>query len=58
MAKTIDTKLTDDPNGFIEMAEKAMVKQQTIIAAEPVAAQTEKDQKEAKLKLEKVKANK
>jgi hypothetical protein len=58
VAKTIEAKLTEDPKGFIEKAEKAMVKQQAIIAAETVAAQAEKDQKEAKRKLEKVKANK
>jgi hypothetical protein len=58
VAKTIETKLTEDPKGFIDKAEKAMSKQQAIIAAEAVAAQAEKDQKEAKQKLEKVKANK
>ena len=58
VAKTIETKLTEDPKGFIDKAEKAMAKQQAIIAAEAVAAQAEKDQKEAKQKLEKVKANK
>ena len=58
LAKTIETKLTEDPRGFIDKAEKAMAKQQAIIAAEAVAAQAEKDQKEAKQKLEKVKANK
>lgn len=58
VAKAIETKLTEDPKSFIDMAEKAMTKQQVIIAAEAAAAQAEKDQKEAKLKLEKVKANK
>jgi len=58
LAKTIETKLTEDPKGFIDKAEKAMAKQQAIIAAEAVAAQAEKDQKEAKQKLEKVKAKK
>ena len=58
VAKTIDTKLAEDPKGFIDKAEKAVVKQQAIIAAEAVAAQAEQDQKEAKQKLEKVKANK
>jgi hypothetical protein len=56
VAKTIDAKLTEDPKGFIDKAEKALAKQQAIIAAEAVAAQAEKDQKEAKQKLEKVKA--
>lgn len=58
VAKNIEVKLTEDPKGFINKAEKAMAKQQAIIAAEAVAAQAEKDQKEAKRKLEKVKANK
>lgn len=58
VAKTIETKLTEDPKSFIDKAEKAMAKQLAIIAAEAVAAQAEKDQKEAKQKLEKVKANK
>ena len=58
VAKTIDAKLAEDPKGFIEKAEKAMAQQEAIIAAEAVAAQAEQDQKEAKRKLEKVKANK
>jgi hypothetical protein len=58
VAKTIDAKLAEDPKGFIDKAEKAMAKQQAIIAAEAVAARAEQDQKEAKQKLEKVKANK
>jgi len=58
VAKTIDAKLAEDPKSFIDKAEKAMAKQQAIIAAEKIAAQAEKDQKEAKQKLEKVKANK
>jgi hypothetical protein len=58
VAKAIDAKLAEDPKGFIDKAEKAMAKQQAIIAAEVVAARAEQDQKEAKQKLEKVKANK
>lgn len=58
VAKTIEKKLSEDPKSFIDKAEKAMVKQQAIIAAEAVAVQAEKDQKEAKRKLEKVGANK
>jgi hypothetical protein len=58
VAKTIDAKLTADPKGFIDKAEKAMAQQQAIIAAEAVAVQVEKEQKEARRKLEKVKANK
>jgi hypothetical protein len=58
VAKIIDTKLAEDPKGFIDKAEKAMVKQQAIIAAEAVAAQAEKEQEEAKRTLKKMKANK
>ncbi|MXV52675.1 hypothetical protein GS399_17005 [Pedobacter sp. HMF7647] len=58
VSKTIEMRLAENPNAFIEKAEKAMIKQQAIIAAEVVAAQPEQDQKEAKRKLEKVKANK
>jgi hypothetical protein len=58
VVKTIETKLTEDPKGFIDKAEKAMAQQQAIIAAEAVAARAEQNQKEAKQKLEKVKANK
>jgi len=58
VSKTIEAKLTEDPKGFIEKAEKAMAKQQAITAAEAVAAQAEKDQMEAKRKLEKIKATK
>jgi hypothetical protein len=58
VSKTIEGKLTEDPKGFIEKAEKAMAKQQAITAAEAVAAQAEKDQMEAKRKLEKIKATK
>ena len=48
VSKIIETKLAEDPSGFIEKAEKAMTKLQTIIAAETEAAQADKDQKEAK----------
>jgi len=58
VAKTIETKLVEDPKGFIEKAENAMVKQRAIIAAEAVAAQAEKEEEEAKRKLEKAKGNK
>lgn len=58
VSKIIETKLAEDPNGFIEKAETAMAKQQAIIAAEAEAEQAEKDQKEAKQKLEKAKASK
>lgn len=55
VSKIIETKLAEDPDGFIEKAEKAMNKQQAIIAAEAVAAQAEKEHKKARQKLEKVK---
>lgn len=58
VSKIIETKLAEDPDVFIEKAEKAMVKQQAIIAAEAEAEQAEKEQKAAKQKLEKVKASK
>ena len=58
VAKTINTKLEEDPKGIVEKAEKAIAQQQAIIAAEAVAAQAEQDEKEAKQMLKKVKANK
>lgn len=58
VSKTIETRLAQDPNGFIEKAEKAMAKQQAIIAAEAEAAQAEKEQKAAKRKVEKIKSEK
>ena len=58
VSKIIETKLAEDPKSFIEMAEKAMSKQQAIIAAEAEAEQAEKNQKEAEQKLEKVGASK
>ncbi|MDB5014575.1 MAG: hypothetical protein JWQ25_2777 [Daejeonella sp.] len=56
VAKTIEIKLAEDPKSFIDLAEKAIAKQQAIIAAEAEAAQAEKDQKEARRKLEEVRA--
>lgn len=56
VSKAIETKLAEDQNGFIEIAERAMVKQQAIIAAEAEAAKAEKSHKEATEKLQEVKA--
>jgi hypothetical protein len=56
VAKKIETRLEEDSDSFIKKAEKAMTKQQAIIAAEAEAAQAENDQKEAKRKLEQVKS--
>lgn len=58
VSEIIETKLAEDPKSFIEMAEKAVSKQQAIIAAEAAAAQAEKEHTTAKEKLEKVKASK
>jgi hypothetical protein len=58
VSKTIETKLAADPNGFTEQAEKAMTKQNAIIAAQAQAEQVNKEQKAAKEKLEKVKSGK
>lgn len=58
VSKTIESKLAEDPNGFIQQAEKAMVKQQAIIAAEAEAKQAEQQQRAAKQRLEKVKSGK
>ncbi|MDB5122514.1 MAG: hypothetical protein JWP94_643 [Mucilaginibacter sp.] len=57
-AETIINKLKEDPEGFVANAEKAMEKQQAIIAAKAIADQAEKDQKAANDKLEKIKAGK
>lgn len=58
VSKTIEEKLNEDPNGFIQQAKKAMVKQQAIIAAEAEAHQAEQQQRAAKQRLEKVKSGK
>ncbi|WP_462266468.1 hypothetical protein [Mucilaginibacter sp.] len=58
VSETIEAKLAEDPKGFIEKAEKAMVKQQAIIAAEAEAEQAEQQRRAAKRKLEKVKSGK
>lgn len=54
VTKVIETKLAEDPEGFIEIAEKAMAKQQAIIASDAVAEQAEEDHRAAKQKLEQV----
>ncbi|WDF54333.1 hypothetical protein [Mucilaginibacter sp. KACC 22063] len=58
VSKTIEGKLAEDPNAFIQQAEKAMVKQQAIIAAEAEAKQAEQQQRAAKQRQEKIKSEK
>ncbi|MET3499633.1 hypothetical protein ABIC45_001224 [Mucilaginibacter rubeus] len=58
VAKTIQKKLKEDPNTFIEQAEQQMNKQNAIIAAQAQAEQADRDQKAAKEKLEKAKSGK
>lgn len=58
VAKTIEKKLKEDPNTFIEQAEQQMNKQNAIIAAQAQAEQADRDQKAAKEKLEKAKSGK
>lgn len=56
VSKTIEKKLKEDPDAFIEQAQKQMDKQNAIIAAQAQAEQADQEQKAAKEKLEKVKA--
>jgi len=58
VSKTIGKKLKEDPNAFIDQAQKQMDKQNAIIAAQAQAEQADKEQKETKEQLEKVKSNK
>jgi hypothetical protein len=58
VSKTIEKKLKEDPNTFIEQAQEQMDKQNAIIAAQAQAEQADKDQKAAKEKLEKAKSGK
>lgn len=58
VSKIIEIKLAEDPNGFVEKAERAMTKQQAIIAAEAEAERAETEHKTAKEKLKKVKGSK
>lgn len=55
-ADSVLSKLKKDPDGFSEKAAKAMAKQQAIAAAKAIAEQAEREQKEAKENLEKVKS--
>ncbi|PYF76119.1 hypothetical protein [Pedobacter nutrimenti] len=56
-AKTILTKLEEDPNALVEMAKKEMAKQNAIIAAQAQAEQAEKQQQAAKENLKKAKSD-
>ena len=58
VSKTIEKKLKEDANTFIEQAQEQMDKQNAIIAAQAQAKQADKDQKAAKEKLEKAKSGK
>jgi hypothetical protein len=58
VSKTIEKKLKEDPNAFIEQAQQQMDKQNAIIAAQAQAEQADKDQKAAKKNLEKAKLGK
>jgi hypothetical protein len=58
ISKTIETKLSADPSGFTEQAQKQMDKQNAIIAAQAKAEQAYKEQKAAKDNLEKAKSGK
>lgn len=58
VSEIIEIKLAEDPNGFVEKAERAMTKQQAIIAAEAEAERAETEHKTAKEKLKKVKGSK
>lgn len=58
VSKTIEKKLKEDSNSFIEQAQQQMNRQNAIIAAQAQAEQADKDQKAAKEKLEKVKSAK
>ena len=58
VSKIIEIKLAEDPNGFVEKAERAMTKQQAMIAAEAEAERAETEHKTAKEKLKKVKGSK
>ena len=58
VSKTIEKKLKEDPNAFIEQAQQQMDKQNAIIAAQAQADKADKDQKVAKENLEKAKSEK
>jgi hypothetical protein len=58
VSKAIEKKLKEDPNAFIEQAQKQMDKQNAITAAQAQAEQADKEQKAAKDNLEKAKSGK
>jgi hypothetical protein len=58
VSKTIEKKLADDPKSLNQQAEKEMVKQNAVTAAQAQAEQADKEQKAAKDNLEKVKSGK
>jgi hypothetical protein len=58
VSKTIEKKLKEDPNAFIEQAQQQMDKQNAIIAAQAQAEQADKEQQAAKDNLEKAKSGK
>jgi hypothetical protein len=58
VSKTIEKKLTEDPKSLNQQAEKAMEKQEAVMAAQAQAEQADKELKAARDKLEKVKSDK
>ncbi|TFF33478.1 hypothetical protein [Mucilaginibacter psychrotolerans] len=58
VSKTIEKKLTEDPKSLNQQAEKAMEKQEAVVAAQAQAEQADKELKAARDKLEKVKSDK
>ncbi len=58
VSKTIEKKLMEDPKSLNQQAEKAMEKQEAVMAAQAQAEQADKELKAARDKLEKVKSDK
>lgn len=58
ISKTIEKKLTEDPKSLNQQAEKAMEKQEAVMAAQAQAEQADKELKAARDKLEKVRSDK
>ncbi|WP_428327890.1 hypothetical protein [Mucilaginibacter sp.] len=58
VSKNIEKKLTEDPKSLNQQAEKAMEKQEAVMAAQAQAEQADKELKAARDKLEKVKSDK
>ncbi|MGY4538764.1 lysophospholipase L1-like esterase [Mucilaginibacter sp. UYNi724] len=58
VSKTIEKKLTEDPKSLNQQAEKAMEKQEAVMAAQAQAEKADKELKAARNKLEKVKSDK